>query len=362
MQKGREAVQALFDKKPADFVPLYDAPWSDTVTRWRGEGLPEDVTDLHAEFGFDMVSCGGWFNWYASMDSDKILEENEEWKIVENGNGAILKWWKDKSGTPEHIDFKMNSREVWEKEYKPKLLDFDPARVKNVEEIKENLVKNKEAGKWTSLGCSIVWEHLRASLGDVNMYIALIEDPDWIKDFNQTYTDLFLACYKYLFEQVGMPDGIWIYEDLGYRDRLFCSPETLDELIFPYFAQAVDYFHSLDLKVVLHSCGYQEPMIPLALKAGFDGLNPMEVKAGNDIFKFAEEYGDDLVFVGGFDARILESGDENKIKDDITAFINGLKERNARFIYGSDHSLSTDISYDAFKYSLDVYNSLKAYK
>lgn len=361
MQTGREAIQSLFDGKPADYVPLYDSPWGDTVKRWREEGLSEEVTDIGSEFCFDMVGCGGWFKWHAKTDGVKILEENDEWKIVENGNGAILKWWKEKSGTPEHIDFKMNSREIWEKEYKPHLLEFDPARLGDVEASKKALAKNKAAGKWTFFGSTQVWETLRGSLGDVNMYMALIEDPDWIKDFNRVYTDLYLACYKHLFDEVGLPDGVWIYEDLGYRERLFCSPETLEKLIFPYYAETVDYFHSLGLKVVLHSCGYQEPMIPLAIKAGFDGLNPMEVKAGNDIFKFAEEFGDELVFIGGFDARVLESGDEARIKDNITAFINGMKERNARFIYGSDHSLSTDISYQSFLYSLDVYNQLKNY-
>ena len=207
MQTGKEAIQSLFDGKTAEFVPLYDSPWGDTVTRWRGEGLAEEVTDLTAEFGFDMVSCGGWFNWFANIDGDKILEENEAWKVVENGNGAVLKWWKDKSGTPEHIDFKMNSREIWEKEYKPHLLEFDPTRVPNAAASKENLAKNKAAGKWTFYGNTLVWENLRASLGDVNMYMALIEDPDWIKDFNQTYTDLYLKCYKYLFEKAGLPDA-----------------------------------------------------------------------------------------------------------------------------------------------------------
>ena len=77
-----------------------------------------------------------------------------------------------------------------------------------------------------------------------------------------------------------MSDGIWIYEDLGYRDRLFCNPEILRDLFFPYYTEIVNFFHDHGLTVVLHSCGYQDPMIPLAIEAGFDALNPMEAKAG----------------------------------------------------------------------------------
>jgi uroporphyrinogen decarboxylase len=153
---------------------------------------------------------------------------------------------------------------------------------------------------------------------------------------------------------------MWIYEDLGYRDRLFCSPEVLRDVIFPYYEEMVDFFHERNLPVVLHSCGYQAPMIPLAIEAGFDAINPMEVKAGNDILKYAELYGDRLCFVGGLDARVLESGDRDLIRNSVPGLVNGMRERGARFVYGSDHSLSTNIDYDDFMYSLEVYRDVRA--
>jgi hypothetical protein len=58
-----------------------------------------------------------------------VIEESEEWVIRRNGSGAQLKWWKHKSGTPEHIGFDMTSREVWERDYRPLILKDDPARV-----------------------------------------------------------------------------------------------------------------------------------------------------------------------------------------------------------------------------------------
>jgi uroporphyrinogen decarboxylase len=202
---------------------------------------------------------------------------------------------------------------------------------------------------------------MRGSLGDFTMYTALVEDPDWIHDYCRVYTDLYKTAYRIIIEEAGKPDGVWLYEDLGYRGKLFCSPRTLSELIFPYYAEMVEFFHGYDLPVVLHSCGYQEPALPLIVEAGFDGLNPMEVKAGNDVFKFAEKWGDRLAFVGGLDARILESGDREVIRKGVTDFIEGMKARGARFVYASDHSLSTNINYDDFLYSLEVYREHRMY-
>ena len=107
---------------------------------------------------------------------------------------------------------------------------------------------------------------------------------------------------------VGLPDGVWLYEDLGYKNGLFASPKVLGELIFPYYKEMVDFFHSYDLPVVLHTCGSTAQALPLIVEAGFDALNPMERKAkDNDPFVFAEKYGDQLAFVGGLDARVFET-------------------------------------------------------
>ena len=71
-------------------------------------------------------------------------------------------------------------------------------------------------------------------------------------------------------------------------------------------------------------------------------------------FKYVEEYGDKLVFAGGLDARILESGDRRTIRKGVVDFIEGMKKRGARFIYASNHSISTNVDYDDFLYSLQV--------
>ena len=74
-------------------------------------------------------------------------------------------------------------------------------------------------------------------MGDVTLYQSLLLDPDWVHDYNRVYTDFYKAHFTYMFEQVGLPDGIWIYEDLGYKNGLFASPKVLGEVIFPYYAE-----------------------------------------------------------------------------------------------------------------------------
>ena len=358
MQSPREVIDNLLRKKPADRIGLADNPWWDTLERWVNEGYPTDEDGKPADavdhFGFDICCVGGWFDMMPLRGYSETLEETDDWEVKRNGAGAALKYWKRKSGTPEHVDFLMANRRVWEKDYRPHLLEVDKERV-DIEAAVKQLTRRRQQGLWTFYGHLFIWENMRQSMGDTCMYESLLLDPEWIHDYNRVYTDFFKAHMTLMIEEAGKPDGIWIYEDLGYRNGLFCSPRVLEELIFPYYAELVEFFHSFDLPVVLHACGGIEEALPLIVDTGFDGLNPMEAKAGCDALKFAEEYGDRLVFFGGLDARILESGDRELIRKRVADLTDGMKALGARYVFGSDHSISTNVCYRDFLFALEVY-------
>jgi len=390
MMTSKELVDALLRGKKADRVGLVDGPWADTIANWVRQGYPTrrvnkevgeqvwcredgmwDETDIAGEFeepvptwehfGYDMAGVGPWFDLMPLRDYEEIVEGTDAWQIKRNGAGASLKYWRHKSGTPEHIDFRMATREIWERDYRPHLLELDPQRIK-LNELRKNFNEASRAQKWTHFGHMFIWECMRQSMGDITMYSSLLLDPAWIHDYNRVYTDFFKMHFKYIFEQVGRPDGIWIYEDLGYKNGLFASPKVLSELIFPYYKELVDFFHNYDLPVVLHTCGSTAQAIPLIIEAGFDALNPMERKAkDNDPFVFAEKYGDKLAFVGGLDTRVFETNDKYTIQREVAHYIDGMKAREARLIFASDHSISTNTNYDSYCYALDVYREHMLY-
>ncbi|MFC1452641.1 uroporphyrinogen decarboxylase family protein [Verrucomicrobiota bacterium] len=364
-QTSQEVVDGLLRKGPAERMAVQDHPWGDTLRKWVEEedypkndkGEPKSPVDV---FAFDLVGVGGWFDLMPLRGHEEVLEESDEWIVKRNGAGAALKNWKHKSGTPEHIDFRMTSRKVWERDYRPHLLEVDRERV-NVDGTREELERRKAQGLWTHYGHLFIWEMMRCSMGNVCMFESLILDPDWIHDYNRVYTDLYKKLYRILIEEAGKPDGIWIFEDLGYRNGLFCSPGVLDDLIFPYYREMVDFFHGYDLPVVLHTCGGIAEAVPLIADAGFDALNPMEAKAGCDPLAFAREYGDRLAFIGGLDARILESGDRDSIRDAVVQLVEGMKKEGARYVFGSDHSISTNVRMADFRYAIDVFREHQYY-
>ncbi|MCJ7750369.1 MAG: hypothetical protein MUQ65_04665, partial [Armatimonadetes bacterium] len=191
MQTSKEVVDNLLRGRNAERVGLFDSPWSDTLERWVGEGYPRDAegtpVDPVDHFGFDMCGVGGWFDAMPLRGVSDIVDETDEWEIRRNGAGAALKYWKHKSGTPEHIDFRMTSRAVWERDYRHHVLDIDRDRI-NTQENAERLAKRREQGLWTFYGDLFIWENMRQSMGDVCMYESLLLDPGWIHDYNRVYT------------------------------------------------------------------------------------------------------------------------------------------------------------------------------
>ena len=390
MLSGRDAVRRLVAGKDMERVALMDSPWGDTLVEWVRQGYPTrkvfrkkgeshfDLADgkgreapqdgeydepvpAWEHFGYDMVGVGGWFDVMPNRGYSELLEQTDEWEVKRNGAGAALKYWKHKSGTPEHIDFLMTSREIWERDYRPKLLAFDLERLK-VDNTRKSLADVSAKRRWTHYGHLFIWELMRQSMGDVVMYESLLLDPGWVHDFARVYTDMYKTYFSYLFEHVGMPDGMWLYEDMGYKNGLFGSPKVLEALIFPYYREIVAFFHQKGLPVILHSCGSTVDALELIVDVGFDGLNPMERKArGNEPFSFAERYGDKLLFVGGLDARVFESNDRAIIEREVAGYIDGMKSRGARLVFASDHSISPNTRYASYQFALEVYRKHMAY-
>lgn len=358
MEDSKKVIEGLLGRGEITRMGFYELIWPDTLRQWTNEGYPEDEQGQPAEptefLDMDMYSVGGWFDTLPIRGYEEIVEETDEWVVRRNGAGASLKFWKNRSGVPEHIDFRMTSREVWERDYRQYLLELDPERV-DVETTRRLLSEQRKKGRWAFYGNINIFESMRQSMGDVCLYESVLLDPDWIHDYNRVYTDFFKKHFQYLFEQAGVPDGIWMYEDMGYRGATFCSPEIYDKLVFPYYREMVEFFHGYDLPVILHSCGFVEKLVPYFIDIGFDGLNPMEVKAGCDVVRIAKKYAKDLFFCGGMDIRIFEDGDREAIRSEVIRLTDEMKRAQARFLFATDHSVSLGVKYDDYRLAVDTF-------
>lgn len=358
---SRERVTMLLNKQIPDRMGLYEHFWNEVFhdDGWLAQGYPRD-NDAVQFFDFDLVNCGGWFDSSPILGRQELIEETDEWKVVRDGRGAVLKYWKNRSGVPEHVGFEITTPAIWSK-YRDRLLELDRRRLGDIAAIKKNVENARQRGKFAIYGNLFAFELLRATLGDVNFLPALLEEPDWINDFCRVYLDHYKMHYDLLFKEAGLPDGMWLYEDWGFRNGLFCSPNTMKEMIIPWEKELVAFFKSYGLPVILHSCGDIRKAIPLIIDAGFDCLQPMEAKAGCNVLDIARTYGNKLSYMGNIDVVQLSTNDPAKVRDEIVPKLTELKRMRVPYFFHSDHSVPPSITYATYRQALELFHEHNRY-
>ena len=352
---SRERMQAILAGEAPDRVALFEHFWGETIRdSWSRQGWPEGGSPDKI-FEFDLLPLGWSVDPVPFRGVSETLEEDDQHRLVRDGRGATLRYWKSKSGTPEHVAFECTSPEIW-KRYREPLLELDLDRIDR-EHLPAALARAKEGDQFCVFGNAFVFELLRGILGDVCMLESFLLDPAWVHDFCRTYTDFYLRHYAWVFDHIGLPDGMFIYEDLGFSNGPFCSPATYGELIQPYHTELVDFFHSYGLPVILHSCGDVRQVFGQLVQTGWDCLQPMEAKAGNFVLDYADQmtdYGRRLGFMGNIDVTVLNTGDRDRIRAEVELKVKGMVQRGAGYCFHSDHSIPPDVSYDSYRFAVEV--------
>ena len=137
------------------------------------------------------------------------------------------------------------------------------------------------------------------------------------------------------------------------------SPGMYAEILQPGHAKLFQFAHRLGLKVIVHSCGYVEPLVPGLIEAGMDCLQAMEVKAGMDLPTLFDRFGERIAFYGGLDVRTLIDNDRPAIDRELEK-MRYVLERGGGFILHSDHSEPPEVDYETMRYFVDHGRELSA--
>jgi len=246
----------------------------------------------------------------------------------------------------------VKDRATWQQHARGHLLDLDRRRI-SFETYRQSRALAADKGRFFCVRCLGSFEQMHPVCGHEHMLVGMALDPDWVRDMVQVYTDLTIRHFEVLFAEEGRPDGMFCCEDMGFKQRPFMSPAMYREIVQPGHKRLFDFAHSQGCKVIVHSCGFVEPLVPGLIEAGMDCLQAMEVKAGMDMPHLAERFGEHIAFFGGIDARVLISNDRAKIDAELLAKIPPVLARGCGYILHSDHSEPPEVDYETMVYFLE---------
>jgi uroporphyrinogen decarboxylase len=165
-------------------------------------------------------------------------------------------------------------------------------------------------------GFADIWERPALVRGLQNMFIDMVDRPDWVHFLSRKFTDFYKEDYTRAAEITkGRIDLFLLISDLGSQRGPLISKRMFREFIAPYIKEMCDLIHHLGAKVLFHSCGSIRPLIPDLIELGVDVLDPIQPVCGMAPETLKSEFGDKLCFHGGIDMqRLLPQGTPEEVR------------------------------------------------
>lgn len=157
-----------------------------------------------------------------------------------------------------------------------------------------------------------VFERLAAFMGFEECLMALLEEPEACNELMEALTDYKIEFAKKVAKYY-KADAFINFEDVATERGLFMSPETYRKLIKPHHKRLYDAVKELGMIPLQHTCGNAQMLIEDFIEIGVAGWTSLQPT--NDIVQMQKNYGDKIVFIGGFDSNGKVAAPDTPIED-----------------------------------------------
>jgi uroporphyrinogen decarboxylase len=247
----------------------------------------------------------------------------------------------------------LTDRESWQVHYRPRLDPDHPARYPAEGDNALERWRDPDRDYPLILPGGSLYGWLRNWMGLENLSIVVYDDPAWFEEMVTTVADCIVGTLSRVFETGGRFDACAMWEDMCFNAGPLLSPAHLKRHLVPHYRRIADLLHKHDIDVLWVDCdGKIDKLIPLWLEAGVNCMFPVEVGTwGADPIGLRQQYGQDLLMMGGFDKRILA-----RSKEEIEAEVHRLTPlvEEGGYIGFCDHLVPPDVPLGNYLYYLET--------
>ncbi len=290
------------------------------------------ATKIHREYNYDMFNGAGGV---PMIFNDRIFRDfhtEDNNNIVRRANGKLV-WKTSPEGAHTRYGF-LETPGDWDK-----YIEFDSGHPGNYFLTKNTIKTCKKLDIVPSFFtlCSGFFEDLSMMFGFENLFKLLVKDKGFIRSAVKEMSDYSIAVAERLIE-LGAT-YLYMTNDLGYKERSIISPRMFQDLFKPGIKKFCRRVHQLGGKVMMHSCGYVENLLPDIIEAGIDALHPIEKAAGNDIAEIKKKYGKDIILIGNVPIPLLSGGTPKENYDYVKDLLMNVSKDGGHII-SSSHSVT----------------------
>ncbi len=349
----RERFQKVMHWQSPDHIPNMEfGYWDETIEKWHGQGLPSTVKtneDVERYLGLEGVEIIPWLpvkNVLFPRFEYRILEESENYRIIQNEEGIICEVPKTGETIPRYLKYGIETRADWER-YKAERLDI--AYAERVGDVQQAVQQAHQMGMPIRFDAGSLYGVLRNWMGVENISIAIMTDRDWVEEMMEHLTDLTLSLIEKSLPGITV-DMAWWWEDMCYNKGPLISPRLFQELMVPRYRRITRALqnHGVDLNILdCDGCIYE--LVPGWLEAGINCMFPIEA-LHTDPIRLRQMYGRDILLMGGVNKMELIKGPA-AIDRELSRLAPLIEQGG--YIPMVDHRLPSDVSFENYLYYLE---------
>ena len=322
----RERFRRLMSFRPVDRLPVIEwAPWWDqTIRRWHGEGLPEDLTDpvdIQRHFGLDTVRSF----WVPSRGPGTP-------KPPHHGAGIVA----DEAGYERIL---------------PELYPPGPDEAALRRWADEQ--RRGETVLWMVFD-GFFW-YPRTLFGIERHFYAFYDRPALLHRMN---ADLVAHQRRVLDAvlEICTPDFMTFAEDMSYNHGPMISRGLFDEFMAPYYRRIVPRLHDAGVRVFIDSDGDVTDLVDWLVGVGAEGFLPLERMAGVDVAEVRRRW-PELRIIGGYDKTVMHRG-EAAVRAEFERLLPTM--RTGGFAASVDHQTPPGVSLAQYRQYVEIFREYAA--
>ncbi len=370
----RENVMAILNYEKFDRLPIVSfGYWPETLQKWADEGhITQEEADGYAKFGDNseadnavMKRLGFDFNWNSCVGAavglmpafeHRILETRPDGsQVARDEQGLIVLEKPGVVSISAEIGTSLTGREVWEKEYLPRL-QWQPERVNTA--YMKSLSDDTDRQIPVGLHCGSLMGYMRNLLGVEQLSYLYADDEALYAEIVDTLAGLCYQGVKTALETGAKFDYAHFWEDICFKNGPLISPYVFEDYVGPHYKKIADLLQSYGVNIVSVDCdGLIDSLIPTWLGNGVNTMFPIEVGTwGANIRPWREKYGRELRGVGGMNKTVF-ARDYVAVDAEIERLrpLIGL----GGYIPCPDHRIAPDAKFENVRYYCDKMRQLK---
>lgn len=285
--------------------------WPETQDRWKAQGW--DGRPLERVLGADNFYHVSPYYGPMPLFAYEVLEEDDETKLYVNHEGIVMRELKkyNLSSMPQFVSFPVQNESDFDVLCRERLgLQREERfgsewRARVAQADASNKPRICSGGRWGGF-----FGPLRNFMGVENLSMAFYDAPRLVERMMAQRADIIIAITEIVLQHTPL-EGFVLWEDMAYNHGSLVDPRLFRRFALPHYRRVCDWLRSHGVEHIwLDSDGDIHELIPIWLEAGIHALYPFEVQSGMDVVAMRQEYGRDLVMLGGVDKRAVATGGE----------------------------------------------------